>query len=277
MDNFLSIVQRALEVTPIRGKGRLAGLVLNGKESEVACHPLHGLTIRLNPKQRIERLMWAGAYEPRLVRMLKSCLRPGMFFLDLGANIGYFSAIAAALVGPEGRVFAFEPSPVCFPRLQQNLCNFRHAVSYDLAASDQNGRSWFYLHAQESGWGSLFSDPDLSERIQVNTIRLDDWMRDASIHRLDFLKIDIEGGEYAALLGAESLLRRFRPVVIAELNSICLARNRRTPEDVLRFLRELGYICERTGDGLIARPDAILPPSDENPGPRVPKSITGTT
>src|SRR4029077_15085848 len=99
MDNFLSIVQRALEVTPIRGKGRLAGLVLNGKESEVACHPLHGLTIRLNPKQRIERLMWAGAYEPRLVRMLKSCLRPGMFFLDLGANIGYFSAIAAALVG----------------------------------------------------------------------------------------------------------------------------------------------------------------------------------
>jgi FkbM family methyltransferase len=179
-----------------------------------------------------------------------------MIFLDLCANIGYFSAIAAALVGPGGRVFAFEPSPACFVRLQQNLCGFEQAVIYNYAASDKNGRSWFYLHAKEDGWGSLFSDHDLTERIQVNTIRLDDWARDAAIQRLDFLKIDIEGGEYDALLGAQSLLRRFQPFVIAELNSVCLSRDQRTPNDVLRLLRDASYSCERAEDSVIATPRA---------------------
>jgi len=257
MDNFLSIVQRVLEAMPARGKGRLADLLFRGRETEVACHPLPGLTIRLNTKQRIERLMWAGAYERSLVGTLKLLLKPGMVFLDLGANIGYFSAIAAALVGPRGRVFAFEPLPSSFIRLRQNLCGFEQAVIYNCEASDKNGRNWFYFHARESGWGSLFSDHDLTERMQVSTVRLDDWVRDAAVERLDFLKIDIEGSEHAALLGAQTLLRRFRPVVFAELNSVCLSRDQRTPNDVLRLLRDAGYTCERTEDSVIATPLAI--------------------
>ena len=254
MDSFLPIVQRILEATPVRGKGRLATLLLEGKKTETVCHPLPGLTIRLNTQQRIERLMWAGAYERSLVRMLKFSLKPGMVFLDLGANIGYFSAIAAALVGPKGRVLAFEPLPACFARLQQNLCGFEQAVLYNCAASDKNGQSWFYFHAKENGWGSLFSDHDLTERIQVTTSRLDDWAQDAAIERLDFLKIDIEGGEYGALLGAQMLLKRFRPVVVAELNSVCLSRNQHTPDDVLRLLCEAGYRCKRFEDSVIATP-----------------------
>jgi FkbM family methyltransferase len=254
MDNFLSVVQRVLEPMPLRGKGRLANLLLEGKETEVTCHPLPGLTIRLNTQERIERLMWAGAYERSLVRALKFVLKPGMVFLDLGANIGYFSAIAAALIGPTGKVFAFEPSPACFIRLQHNLRCFQQAVLYNCAASDENGQCWFHFQAKENGWGSLFNDHDLTERIQVSTLRLDDWARDAAIERLDFLKIDIEGGEYAALHGAQTLLRRFQPIVIAELNSVCLSRDQRTPDDVLHLLCEAGYRCRRTADGVIATP-----------------------
>lgn len=257
MDSFLSIVQRVLEATPVPGKGRLAELLLEGKETELTCHPLRGLTIRLNPKQRIERLMWAGAYEPGLIRMLKFFLKPGMYFLDLGANIGYFSALASALVGPGGRVFAFEPSPVCCARLSENLCGFEQAGIYKYAASDTNGRRAFYLHSRESGWGSLLADHDLTECVHVDTIRLDDWAQEAGIQRLDFVKIDIEGSEYAALLGARRLLRGFRPIVVAELNGVCLARNRHTPDDVLRLLREAGYDCKRTQDSVIGTPSAI--------------------
>ena len=257
MDDLLSIVQRVLEVTPVRGKGRLAELLLEAKQREVTCHPLPGLTIHLNPGQRIERLMWAGAYEVGLVRMLKSFLKPGMFFVDLGANIGYFSAIAGALVGPAGRVFAFEPSPSCSGRLQQNLRPFQQATTYTCAASNTNGRRAFYLHASENGWGSLLVDRDLTECIQVDTIRLDDWVQRAGIERLDFMKIDIEGSEYAALLGASALLGRFRPVVVAELNGVCLARNHHTPDDVLHLLREAGYHCMRTQDSVIGTPSAV--------------------
>jgi FkbM family methyltransferase len=251
-NNFLPIVQRLLEATPIRGKGRLANWLLEGKETGVTCHPLSGLTIQLDPQQRIERLMWAGAYERGFVRMLKSFLKPGMVFLDLGANIGYFSAIAAALVGTAGQVFAFEPSPRCFPHLERNLRDFEQAAVYNCAASDTNGPRPFYLHPAENGWGSLFADRDLTEHIHVETIRLDDWAQKVTIQRLDFLKIDTEGGEYGALLGAQALLRRFRPVVVAEINSVCLARHQHTAHDVLRFLCEAGYDCKRTEEGVIA-------------------------
>ena len=258
MNNLLPIVQRVLALAPIRGKGRLADLLLRGGAAEVTCHPLAGVTIHLNPQQRIERLMWAGAYEPDLVRMLKSFLKPGMVFLDLGANVGYFSAISAALVGVHGRVFAFEPAPNCFTRLQRNLSAFPQAFVYHCAASDRTGQTWFYLHSKENGWGSLFNDGDLRQRVEVNTIRLDDWARDAVIERLDFLKIDIEGSEYGALLGAQALLKRFRPVVVAELNSVCLSRDQRTPDDVLHLLAEAGYHLRRTDDSVIATPQAIL-------------------
>jgi FkbM family methyltransferase len=211
--------------------------------------------------------MWAGAYEPDLVRMLKSFLKPGMVFLDLGANVGYFSAISAALVGVHGRVFVFEPAPNCFTRLQRNLSVFPQAFVHHCAASDRTGQTWFYLHSKENGWGSLFNDGDLRQRVEVNTIRLDDWARDAVIERLDFLKIDIEGSEYGALLGAQALLKRFRPVVIAELNSVCLSRDQRTPDDVLRLLAEAGYRLRRTDDSVIAT--LKLFPQSSNPNLKI--------
>ena len=239
---------------PVRGKGRIADLLLRNLHAEVTCHPLPGLTIHLDTQQRIERQMWAGAYERGLVERLKSSLKPGMVFLDLGANIGYFSAIAAALVGANGRVFAFEPSPACFSRLRRNLSCFTRALSYDRAVSDENGPVWLRLHPHENGWGSLFPDRDLLERIQVDSIRLDDWAQAVGLERLDFIKMDIEGSEYAALLGARTLLGRFRPVVVAELNSVCLARSQRTPDDVLRLLSYAGYECRRSGDTVFAVP-----------------------
>ncbi len=67
MNNLLPIVQRVLALASIRGKGRLADLLLKGEATEVTCHLLAGVTSHLNPQQRIERLMWAGAYEPALV------------------------------------------------------------------------------------------------------------------------------------------------------------------------------------------------------------------
>lgn len=198
--------------------------------------------------------MWAGAYEPELVKMLKVFLKPGMTFLDLGANVGYFSAIAAALVGVHGRVFAFEPAPKCFHRLQRNLSRFPQASVYRCAAADANGRASFYSHTKEDGWGSLFDDHDCRERIEVNTIRLDDWARDTAIERLDFLKMDIEGAEYSALRGAQALLQRFRPFLVVELNGVCLLRDQRTSDDVLRLLTEAEYRCKPIRGGVIAMP-----------------------
>src|SRR5579864_2817767 len=111
----LNAIQRTLECLPVRGKGRLANVLLQAlKPDELECHPLHNVTVALRPEQRIERLMWASAYERDLVTLFKRTIKPGMTVADVGANIGYFSAIAAGLVGSAGAVHAFEPNPECF-------------------------------------------------------------------------------------------------------------------------------------------------------------------
>ena len=109
--NYLTGLQSVLERLPIRGKGRLADAVLSNRNGEFECHPLPGVTVSVRANQQIERWMWAGAYETELVSLLKRTLKPGMTFLDLGANIGYFSVIAAALVKESGQVHGLKLYP----------------------------------------------------------------------------------------------------------------------------------------------------------------------
>ena len=130
----IGLLQRTLECLPVRGKGRFANFILGiAKRDELECHPIPNVTVFLRSSQRIERLMWAGAYERDLVALFKRYLKPGMTVVDVGANIGYFSVIAAGLVGDTGSVHAFEPFPECFNRLKHNLSVFPSAHAYSCA------------------------------------------------------------------------------------------------------------------------------------------------
>jgi FkbM family methyltransferase len=108
------------------------------------------------------------------------------------------------------------------------------------AVGDRAGEARFYFseNTNETGWGSLLSEGEVSARQVrvVSVIKLDEWVSDVAIERIDFVKMDIEGGEFRALHGMEALLRRFRPIVVAELNSICLQRDEHKPDDVLALL-----------------------------------------
>jgi len=260
--HFLNILQRTIEPLPIPGKGRLAeAILLHVRSREVECHPLPGITVSLRTNQRIERWMWAGAYERKLVQLMKRTLTSGMTVLDVGANIGYFSALASGLVGDSGQVHAFEPIPQNLSRLRQNLSAFRWAHPYPYAIGDATGKAVIYFDESEAGWASLLMSNDLERRTEINVIRLDDWVRDHGIKRIDFMKMDIEGGEFHALQGAQEMLSRFRPVIFAELNAVCLSRDHRRPEDVRALLRGLGYNCSPFKDGVLAIPQ--IPPAPQ--------------
>jgi hypothetical protein len=155
----LDTFQRILEPLPIRGKGRLAEVLLaRHRSAELSSRPLPGVRVFLRASERIERLMWAGAYERDLVELFKRSVRPGMTVLDVGANIGYFSTIAAGLVGSHGRVHAFEPVPSCFARLERNLSQFGWAWAHRSAVGDKSGVATVHFKESESGWGSLKRD-----------------------------------------------------------------------------------------------------------------------
>jgi hypothetical protein len=151
---LLNLFQRALGPLPARGKGRVSELIFRVLPIEEAeCHPLANVTVFVRPDKWIERLMWAGAYERELVDLFKRVLKPGMALLDVGANVGYFSALAAGLVGAKGQVHAFEPELACFARLERNLVAFPWAHAHCNAVGDRAGEARFYFSekANETG------------------------------------------------------------------------------------------------------------------------------
>lgn len=242
----LDIVQRTLESLPIRGKGRLAERILRRSKSEtLTCHPLRDVEVHLRRSQRIERLMWAGAYERELVAFLKKIVKPGTTVLDVGANVGYIAAIAARLVGPEGLVHAFEPNPECYERLTRNLAVFPQANAHRLAISDEAGTQPLYLseNSQEDGWGSLLkAGGTVRNTMDVAVTSIDCFLSTYGLQRtVHLIKIDIEGNEMHALRGARRLIEKDRPAIIVELNAVCLARDGAKPGDVIGFLADLHY------------------------------------
>lgn len=250
--NSMTVLQRALSFLPIRGRGRVAEIVLSHRRGEIDCHPLPEVTVHLRADQRIERWMWAGAYEPELVSLLRTTLNPGMTVLDLGANIGYFSVIAAGLVGESGQVHAFEPMPQNIIRLRKNLAPFHWSAVYPSAVGNVTGEVSIHYNEEEAGWASIHDQHQLGNLPSssiVSAVRLDDWVLNHPVNRIDFMKLDIEGSELDALLGARQTLSQFHPTVVAETK--CGWNH----DEIRQLLSATGYECRSFhGDAILAIP-----------------------
>ena len=150
-------------------------------------------------------------------------LRPGMTVLDVGAHRGFYTLLFSKRIGPKGRVVAFEPSSRERKKLKRhlllNFCRNVEVMSCALGASD--GRADLYVvDGQLSGCNSLrppdTDSPTSPEAVRVRT--LDELLAQSRIDRVDFVKIDVEGGELDVLRGARELLERApRPVILCEV------------------------------------------------------------
>lgn len=156
-------------------------------------------------------------YEYHLTAFLQQQLAKGDYFLDLGANIGYFTCLAASLVGESGKVMAFEPfaENVKFLHLNQNVNQFDQIEIFPMAVADDNKLCLF----DNSGSNGFIRD--MSDRVSrvvastpVYSTKLDDALK--AVPRIDMIKIDTEGAEFLALSGAKMLLEKHCPVIISE-------------------------------------------------------------
>jgi len=252
--NFLGF---ALSRAQFPGKYRVAcrlGAAVSRVCPEAECQTNPGCRFSVQLSDRIQRLMWAGCYETELVALLKEMLRPGMVFVDVGANVGYFSAIGASLVGPQGSVYSFEADPDCSAKLRQNTAPYPWACVLHAAVGDKPGECTFFRSndPQESGWGTTLPNAEDRERISVPAVTLDGELTSRKLRRLDLIKLDVEGAEYRVLRGAEGTIAAFRPLVYFELNPACLARDGVTTEALL------GYLCGKEYEiWMPPGPDAI--------------------
>jgi FkbM family methyltransferase len=207
----------------------------------------------------VSRRCMTGNYELEETHFVRNFLRPGQTFVDAGANIGWFSMVAAMAVGPEGKVFAFEPRHSTFHYLMKSIADNGfddRARAYNCALGAEPGTlqiAWAtgttnpggtWLVANESVKEVLPATTHTHQDIEVR--RLDDI---AEIGHVDLIKIDVEGAEPLALRGAEQLLRRSRPVVLSEINQELLKIvGGSSGSSLIRWMEALNYRCHSLGD-----------------------------
>lgn len=169
----------------------------------------------------VGKIIWEKKeYEPHVAVAIRRILKPGMVFVDVGANIGYFSLMAAQIVGNQGRVLSFEPNQQnCgLLHLSARSNGFENIDIYPYAVAEKE-TNFLYDSLASNGVLSEFNQ-DLevlnSNRILVRSVRLDEAIRD--VRKVHVIKIDVEGAEYRVLQGAEKILREHHPILFSEFS-----------------------------------------------------------
>jgi FkbM family methyltransferase len=192
--------------------------------------------------------MYFGSYALALIDVMKRSLRPGDTVLDVGANIGYLSAIAASLVGKSGQVHSFEPVPVYFRQLQKlaMLNPEYNIVTNSCAAGDKEGTAKAYVSV-EPGENTLVagytSEESLKECIDVPVIRLDKYIESQGLSNIALIKIDTEGFEFPVLVGLQGFFEKAerKPTIICEVDPKAQRLLGHKPEEMAGYMAQFGY------------------------------------
>lgn len=178
------------------------------------------------------------------IRFVRRWLKPGMRAVDVGANFGVYTISMARLVGAEGRVWAFEPTPATGDYLRQSIdLNGLHSVElYHAAVSDQDGSVSFSLGAH-SELNSVAAVGAPGNLIEVRAVTLDRMAAECDWGAVDFVKLDVEGHESEAVQGGRNFFSACSPLIMLEITN--------RPERAVLLLEELGYTYYRLLPGAL--------------------------
>lgn len=218
----------------------------------------YGFAMRLDLGQFVDRTIYCtGGWEPLETRVIAAALTPGDSFVDVGANIGFFSLLAQRLVGPKGRVHAIEATPSTADLLEHNIAlSGAGAITvHRCAAGDRDGAVTMVVHDVGNIGSNHLSFDDAGPAIPLR--RLDGLLGGAAVR---LIKLDIEGAEAMALRGAGALLDGdTAPALLFEFSPAMLRGMGDDPATLLGYLEARGYrIYEIHPDRLTPRDDAIL-------------------
>lgn len=199
----------------------------------------------------LDRLVFLALHRARLmgrgeVRLLEKLVRPGMQVLDVGANIGLYSLLLARLAGRIGSVLAFEPEPNLFAILRENCVsnNATNIVPFQCALGRVKRLSSFHRSVFNSGDNRLGDALGEADALEVKVERFDDLQPNS---KPDFVKIDVQGHEFAALSGMERALSANPNVrVFFEFSPSALRKAGTAPDLLLEFFRERGFALYQT-------------------------------
>ena len=211
--------------------------------------PIHGVCnsywMELDLGEAIQRSMYFGDYEPVQSQWVRDILKPGNTFLDVGANVGHYTTLAASLVGSKGRVVAFEPSPYAYKKLKTVLENNKIAQVniFQCAAGDKNEYLDLYLPSEDYLHSpSLVPSNSSYIPVKVEVCRLDSHPSLVSTTIIDLMKIDVEGFEPNVLRGMQKYLQAGKvKYLLCEFNSGWLEPNGSSCDELLEMIKSMSF------------------------------------
>jgi FkbM family methyltransferase len=197
------------------------------------------------------RLIVEDRFEPAVRRFMRNTIRPGMTVLDVGANLGYYSLEVSALVGPKGRVVAFEPQQQMVSEILANVKrnNLQNITVCPIALCDETGEKTFCFPVLgDEAMGSLKCN-GRATILRTATVRcstLDKILPELGVEKVDLVKLDVEGAELSVLEGGLGLFTGVhRPIVLFEANEENCAPFGHTVYDLLCRFNQLGYTLKQ--------------------------------
>ncbi len=233
-----------LRSLPIKGRWRIASLLNRLFVADTVTFALSEVgrvTLDLSVEMQ-QHVYWAGLSrdDAATTRLARALLPRDGVFLDIGANVGLHTLAIASHVAEGGAVVAFEPHPINHRLLVQNIeqNGLRHVVAENLGLAESAAKLTGTARAGSGNW-SLASQGDY--RFEVRLLRLDDYLRDHPLPRIDLMKIDVEGAEARVLRGARQSIERFRPAIVFEVCPMWLAKMQSSAAELFAELGGLDY------------------------------------
>jgi FkbM family methyltransferase len=214
---------------------------------------ISGLKMFLHPKDKVitYRVMADGLWEENETHWVSQFVGEGDTFVDIGANVGYFTLVASRLVGENGHVYAFEPDPVAFSILQRNvrLNGLDNVTLEQKAVSNEPGSIQLFLSEENKGNHQIYETEEKRLAIDVEAVPLDDYFRDYD-GDIDFIKIDTQGAEGVIVQGMDEVLRANPQAVMAvEFWPTGLSGLGTDAADFLALLRSYDFLFFDLGPG----------------------------
>jgi FkbM family methyltransferase len=212
----------------------------------------HGINYRLHINDYIDHGIYFGLHDQDDFNRndLLSLISPGNIVLDIGANIGDTSLHMAQKLNGTGHIYAFEPSPHVFKRLQTNVAlnPFKNISLFNEGMGDEVGElSFVGTSTKHTGGAFITKNMETGMKVKVSTI--DTFVQMQQIKHIDLIKIDTEGFEVFVIKGAMQTLQHLRPVIFVEVSEVLLNRAGTSASQLFSLLQQLNYQCHRVDNG----------------------------
>jgi FkbM family methyltransferase len=209
------------------------------------------------------KIYYLRNYEKEETNLIRRMAGEDWIFFDIGANMGYYTLLFSTL-SKKGRVYSFEPIPLCYHLLIANILlnDVSNVEVNNFALNNYNGVAQFSISKKSETSSFIHTGRDPIEKIiQTEVRKLDDYIKENAIERIDFVKIDVEGSEKLVLEGAlESLSKKeLRPkVIMMELYDLNFVHYQTSVDEIVKFLDSYEY------DAFIISKGSVIPFAEEH-------------